>query len=114
MHNPEGRELILETFETMFELQLRSVRRLLNRENDAGKPSPQRGRRRKSLVDLVVELLTEEKHPMHVDRLVESLRQRYGRATDRDSLSSALAKKARQGALLRRVAPATFALKEEG
>jgi hypothetical protein len=38
------------------------------------------------------------------------LQQRFGRLADRDTLSSALAKKARQGILLRQSAPATFTL----
>ena len=69
-----------------------------------------RGRRRKTLVDLSVELLTGEQHPLHVDELVELLMERYGRVTERDSLSSALAKKTKQGILVRRVSPATFEL----
>ncbi len=70
----------------------------------------QRGRKRKSLTDLSVELLADEQRPLHVDELVDLLRERYGRVTDRDSLSSALAKKAKQGVLVRRVSPATFEL----
>jgi hypothetical protein len=42
--------------------------------------------------------------------LVDLLQERFGRLTDRDTLSSALAKKARQGVLLRQSAPATFTL----
>jgi hypothetical protein len=38
------------------------------------------------------------------------LQQRFGRLTDRDTLSSALAKKARRGILLSQSAPATFTL----
>jgi len=63
-------------------------------------------------VDLAVEILTEEKRPVHVDELVELLRERHGRLTDRDSLSSALAKKDKQGLRVRRAAPASFAVRE--
>ena len=69
-----------------------------------------RGRKRKSLVHLSLELLTDKQRPVHVDELVELLMDYYGRVTDRDSLSSALAKKAKQGVLVRRVYPATFEL----
>jgi len=106
----QQRKLVLETMETMLELQLRSVRRMLNKEEVTVKVAQRRGRKRKSLVDLSVELLTGEQHPVHVDELVELLMARYGRVTDRDSLSSALAKKAKQGILVRRVSPATFEL----
>lgn len=105
------RELILETIETLLELQLKSVRKMLNREEEVTVGVvTRRGRRRKSLVDLSVDLLTEEQHPVHVDELVELLMSRYGRVTDRDSLSSALTKKAKQGIFVRRVSPATFEL----
>ncbi len=104
------RNLILETMETLLELQLRSIRKMLNKEEVTVDVMQRRGRKRKSLVDLSVELLTDEQHPVHVDELVELLMNRYGRVTDRDSLSSALAKKANQGMLVRRVSPATFEL----
>ncbi len=106
----QQRELILETMETLLELQLRSVRKMLNKEEVTAEVVRKRGRKRKSLVDLAVELLTDEQHPVHVDELVELLLDRYGRVTDRDSLSSALAKKAKQGVFVRRVSPATFEL----
>ena len=106
----QQRKLVLETMETMLELQLRSIRTMLNKEEVTVEMVQRRGRKRKSLVDLSVELLTGERHPVHVDELVELLMERYGRVTDRDSLSSALAKKAKQGILVRRVSPATFEL----
>jgi parvulin-like peptidyl-prolyl isomerase len=106
----QQRELILETMETLLYLQLKSVRKMLNKEEVTVDVVRRRGRRRKSLVDLSVELLADEQHPLHVDELVELLMDRYGRVTDRDSLSSALAKKAKQGLLVRRVSPATFEL----
>jgi hypothetical protein len=103
------RTLILETMETMLEFQLRGVRQALGREedaqNDVARP---RSRKRKSLVVVCAEILTECQGAVHVDELVEILRDEYGRVTDRDSLSSALAKKSKQGILVRRIAPATF------
>jgi hypothetical protein len=64
------------------------------------------------LVHDAVSILTECRRPLHVNDLVDMLRERHGRVTDRDSLSSALAKKARQGVLVRQSGPATFALIE--
>jgi len=104
----QQKRIILEALETMFDLQLRSVRTMLNKEEVTTKVVQRRGRKRKSLIDLSLEILTEEQKPVHVDDLVEFLMDRYGRVTDRDSLSSALAKKAKQGTLVRRVSPATF------
>lgn len=108
----QQRKLILETLETLLELQLRSVRQLLGKKESEPGVVLQRGRKRKSLVSHCVEILTDEQRPVHVDELVEMLTERYGRVTDRDSLSSALAKKAKQGQFVRRVAPATFEILE--
>ena len=114
MENQEHRQLILETIETFLEIQLRSVRQILGRKERSRDPILRRGRKRKSLVDLSVEILTEKQCPVHIDQLVDLLRQRHGRTTDRDSLSSALAKKAKQGVLVSRVAPAVFAARGQG
>lgn len=114
MSNESERQLILETMETMLKVQLNSVSQLLGREEkETLQPVRRRERKRKYMADLVVEILTSEQRPMHVDELVELLRQRFGRLTDRDSLSSALAKKAKQGLLVRRVTPATFSLRKD-
>jgi hypothetical protein len=114
MKDKKGRECVLETMETMLELQLKSVRQMLGKEDVASGPVRRRERKRKSLVDACAEILTEEARPVQIDELVDLLRVRYGRVTDRDSLSSALAKKHRQGVLVRRVAPATFVVRGEG
>ncbi len=112
MESKASKEVILETIETLLELQLRSVRQLRG-TTEARTPSTGAGRhrqrKRKSLVDLVVDILTSEEQPLHVDALVELLRQRYGRVTQRDALSSALSKQAGPDDRLQRVAPATFA-----
>ena len=108
----QQRKLILETMETVLEVQLASIRRILGKEETQVGVVQRRGRKRKSLADLSIELLTEKQRPVHVDELVELLMDHYGRVTDRDSLSSALAKKAKQGAIIRRVSPATFELLE--
>lgn len=107
------RDLILETMETMLEFQLRGVRQALGREEDTqDNVARPRSRKRKSLVAVCAEILTDRKRAVHVDELVGILRDEYGRVTDRDSLSSALAKKSRQGILVRRIAPATFEVVE--
>ena len=108
----QQRKLILETMETVLEVQLASIRRILGKEETQVSVVQRRGRKRKSLADLSIELLTEKQRPVHVDELVELLMDHYGRVTDRDSLSSALAKKAKQGGIIRRVSPATFELIE--
>ncbi|MEA3332290.1 MAG: hypothetical protein U9Q58_01670 [Pseudomonadota bacterium] len=107
------RALILETMETMLEFQLKGVRQALGRGDAAhDNVTRVRSRKRKSLVDVCAKILADRKRAVHVDELVEILRDEYGRATDRDSLSSALAKKSKQGILVRRIAPATFEVVE--
>ncbi len=105
------KKLILETIETSLELQLRSIRQLLGKIDTPKDSLRRKGVRRKSLMDLCVDLLTDEVRPIHVDELVDLLRDRFGRVTDRDSISSALAKKDKQNLLVKKVAPATFSLR---
>jgi hypothetical protein len=104
------KEVFLEILELQLDCQLRVVRQLRGKPLAESVSPPRQGRRRQSLVDLAVQVLTEERKPLHVNELVQLLVQRFGRLTDRDALSSALAKKARLGILLRQSAPATFTL----
>lgn len=111
MENREKRELILETMESMLEIQLRSVRRLKKTEKEQKTPTERSAPKGKSLVELCADILTYEQQPLHVDTLVELLKTRYGRRTDRDSLASALAKKARRGVQFQRLDRGTYALR---
>lgn len=111
MENQPIRQVILETIETMLELQLKSVRRLRGKEERTDTLTRRKVRKRQSLVDLSVDILAKEQRPVHIDELVELLKERHNRLTDRDSLSSALAKKDRQGIIVRRVAPGKFTVR---
>ena len=105
------RKLILQTLKIIYEIQLESIERLLEDEDlDKRSARLRTGKRSRSLVDLVINILTELDQPLHVNQLVEMIKDRYGRTTDRDSVSSALSKKARQGILFEQTGPATFAL----
>ena len=107
-----NRKLILQTLETLYELQLKGVRQLMDQDK-AQKPARQKkGRRSRSLIDNTINILTYENRPLHVNQLVELLQERFNRSTDRDTLSSALSKKARQGLLVQQTGPATFGLLE--
>ena len=110
MEKEDIKQVILQIFELQLEYQLRAIHQLQGKPEGKTIPAPRRGRRRQSLVDLCLKILTEEGKPLHVNELAQLLQQRFGRLTDRDTLSSALAKKARQGILLRQSAPATFTL----
>jgi hypothetical protein len=104
------KEFLLQIIELQLEYQLRAIRQLQGKPETEPVISPRKGRRRQSLVDLSINILNKEQKPLHVNDLVRLLQQRFGRISDRDTLSSALAKKARQGILIRQSAPATFSL----
>ena len=110
MKKEDLKEVLLQVLELQLDYQLRAIRQLRGKP-DAEPPFVHRkGRRRQSLVDMSLQILTEKRKPLHVNELAQLLQQRFGRLADRDTLSSALAKKARQGVLLRQSAPATFTL----
>ena len=110
MRKEDVKEVLLQVLELQLDYQLRAIRQLRGKPDAEPPPVHRQGRRRQSLVDLSINILTEKRRPLHVNELVQLLQQRFGRLTDRDTLSSALAKKARQGILLRQSAPATFTL----
>lgn len=110
MDKEDVKEVLLQVLELQLEYQLRAIRQLQGKSDADALPSVRPGKRRQSLVDLSVNILTEERKPLHVNDLARLLRQRFGRLVDRDTLSSALAKKARAGILFRQTAPATFSL----
>lgn len=108
MNQEDIEAVALRVLELSLELQLKAVRQMAGRIDEQPQPAPRRGRRRQSLVDLSLVLLTESGRPLHVNEVVDQLARRFGRATDRDTLSSALAKKARAGQLVRQTGKATF------
>ena len=110
MEKEDIKQILLQILELQLEYQLRAIRQLQGKPDDEPFIAPRCGRRRQSLVDLCLIILTDEGKPLHVNELAQLLQQRFGRLTDRDTLSSALAKKARRGILLRQSAPATFTL----
>ncbi len=110
MKKEDFKEVLLQVLEFQLDYQLRAIRQLQGKPETEPVFAHPSGRRRQSLVDLFIKILTEEGKPLHVNELARLLQQRFGRLTDRDTLSSALAKKARRGILLRQSAPATFTL----
>jgi hypothetical protein len=110
MKKEDVKEVLLQILEIQLDSQLRAIRQLQGKPETEPVILIRRGRRRQSLVDLSVKILTEEGKPLHVNEIVRLLQVRFGRLADRDTLSSALAKKARRGILLRQSAPATFTL----
>ena len=110
MKKGDVKEVLLQVLELQLDYQLRAIRQLQGKSETEPALTHRRGRRRQSLVDLSIQILTEKRKPLHVNELTRLLQQRFGRLADRDTLSSALAKKARRGIVLRQSAPATFTL----
>ncbi len=110
MNASQVKEVVINTLETSIELQLRAVRNMKGEDQEQPASRRRGGKRRQSIVDVSIDLLTDAERPLHVTDICRMLMEKYGRVTDRDSLSSALGKKARQGILVRQVAPATFDL----
>jgi len=104
---------ILRVMATVLELQLLAVRQALG-EEEVPRVRRRGWARRRSVVDQCLGILGAERRPLHVNELVRLLREREGRVTDRDTVSSALAKKAREGVLVRQSGPATFTLLKGG
>ena len=67
MDKEQYRQFILKTLETSLEIQLRSIRQLLGKDDFSSGTTSKKGRRRKSLVDLTIQLLTEEQRAIHID-----------------------------------------------
>ncbi len=108
MEKEDLKQVLLQVMEIQLEYQLCAIRQLQGKPDAEPITAPRRGRRRQSLVDLSIKILTDAGKPLHVNELARLMQQRFGRLADRDTLSSALAKKARRGILLRQSAPATF------
>ena len=104
------KDTILEVMEVQLESQLRAVRQMRGEPVSESLLPLRSGKRRQSLVDLSIQILTDEGKPLHVNTISHLLQKRFGRLADRDTLSSSLSKKARSGILLQQTAPATFAL----
>lgn len=103
------REIMLTTMETMLELQLQSVRSMIKDLGHQPKIVVRKGRRTQSLISLSLQILEGNGKPMHVTKIVDEIRQKFGRVVGRDSLSSVFGKAIRDG-LVRKTAPATFEL----
>lgn len=106
------RQIVLETMETMLELQLRAVRQIQGTEELPPPVRLKRGLRKTSLVSLSIQLITDEGRPLHVDEIVELILQRFGRVTDKDAIAGGLSKKAGAEDVIKRCAKNTYGLIE--
>jgi hypothetical protein len=102
-------DTVLKTIESSLKAQLKAVEKLRKGEavDEARRPGrpPVKGR---SQTDLAYEVLLKEGRAMHVDAIVEAVRQRHGRQLIRDSLVSAITKKIASGEAFEKTARNTF------
>ena len=101
---------ILDITEALLKAQLAAIGNLRQ-----GKESPdsEPGRERKSQISIAYEVLKEAGRPLHVNDLIERVKEQRGIALDRDSLVSALTKKVKRGELFVRTGRNTFGLRGE-
>lgn len=97
---------LIDVLEAMLEGQLRAVRSLR-----AG-PRPRRRRAdgRKSNIQIVIDVLTAQGGPLHVNEIILRARRDHGVELKRESIVSALTKKVMDGDTFRRTGRNVFAL----
>ncbi len=108
--NDDLKDLILTTFETSLDAQLRAVRRL--RQSPAAAAEPRR-RKGMSQVDMAFDILKKARSPMHISELLARIQAQFGVAIDRESLVSSLSKKVARGDRFLRPQKNTFSLRPE-
>lgn len=98
---------LLELFESLLRAQLNTIRQL--------RKAPEREKRiahdeGMSQIDIVYDILSAAKHPMHVDAIVELANKQFQRHLDKESIVSALTKRVKRQDRFIKTAPNTFAL----
>ncbi len=101
---PEG---LLNLYETLLSVQLRTVRQLKNRKEVKAKPRKKEGM---SNMDMAIDILRRAAKPLHISEILAQVKSRYRVSLDRESLVSALVKKVHRNQGVIRTAPNTFAV----
>ena len=108
---PKIPEWFLSFYESLFLVQLRTVRQLKS-------PKPKKAKRREdkgmSNMDMVIDILRRAQRPLHISEIIAQVKTKYGVTLDRESLVSALVKKVHRRQGLSRSAPNTFEIEAEG
>lgn len=105
---------ILDVAEALLKAQLAAIENLRqDRDSPASKPGKEANLERKSQINIVYEVLKEAGRPLHVNDIIELVRERQGISLDRDSLVSAITKKVKRGEVFVRTGRNTFGLRGE-
>lgn len=105
----------MDTFEKLLELHkdlLQSQLKTIYRYQQQSGPDKKKIRRTSKL-DIVADILASSDQPLHISEIIRIAQQEYQTEMERDSIVSALVKKVKAGRQFVRVAPNTFALKNE-
>jgi len=105
----------MDSFEKFLKLQkdlLQSQLKTIYRYQQQG-GSDKKKIKRTSKLDIVANILASSDQPLHISEIIRIAQQDYQTEMERDSIVSALVKKVKAGRQFVRVAPNTFALKNE-
>ena len=104
-------EWFLSFYESLFLSQLRTVRQL-----KSPKPKKAKGREDKDMsnMDMAIDILRRSQGPLHISDIIAQVKTKQGVTLDRESLVSALVKKAHRRQGLSRTAPNTFEVETGG
>ena len=113
-HNPIWEEVfVMDTFDKLIEFQKELLQSQLKvvRRYQQQIPQFKKHSKRTSQLDTVEEILTSADQPLHISKIIEIAKSDFNVILQRDSIVSALLKKIQAGERFVRIAPNTFALK---
>jgi hypothetical protein len=105
----------MDTFEKYLDLKkdlLQSQLKVIYRHQQQSTPGKKK-LKRTSKLDIVEDILASSDQPLHISEIMRIALQEYQTPMERDSIVSAMVKKVKAGRRFVRVAPNTFALKNE-
>ena len=98
---------IVEFHKELLQSQLKIIRRYQQQS-----PQSKKHLKRTSKLDVVEDILLSANQPLHIAEIIQAAQNDYNVTLQRDSIVSALVKKIQAGERFVRVAPNTFALKD--
>ena len=113
-HDSQIPKSLLNLTETLLDVQLGAIRKLRREFYPDEIPQSKRGRKPsgRSQLDLVFDILSNSREPLHVSEIIRRAKKSHGIELDRESLVSALSKRVMRRDRFVRCAPNTFALIE--
>jgi hypothetical protein len=106
------RNELLDILEAISESQLRTIRKLRGPQASTTVEGGQ-SRERMSHIDMVHNILSSVRRPLHISDILELVSKQFGVDLDRESVVSSLAKRVARKDRFARTAPNTFALLPE-